>query len=176
MSSLSEVGLYTATAQWNAVITMIPGMLANVVLSHLSGASGHQQQALVYRVLGVYLFCTVIPFLCVYALSDYIVAFYGSDFSAMKTVLRLNIFITIPACCSEVFKAELIAVGKTWALFTLRMLKDVVLVVLAFILLKMYNGLDGAYFYSMSSLVGAVVFFIGVLTIYLFNINKKINI
>lgn len=52
MSSLSEVGLYTATAQWNAVITMIPGMLANVVLSHLSGASGHQQQALVYRVLG----------------------------------------------------------------------------------------------------------------------------
>lgn len=176
MSSLSEVGLYTATAQWNAVITMIPGMLANVVLSHLSGASGHQQQALVYRVLGVYLFCTVIPFLCVYALSDYIVAFYGSDFSAMKTVLRLNIFITIPACCSEVFKAELIAVGKTWVLFTLRMLKDVVLVVLAFILLKMYNGLDGAYFYSMSSLVGAVVFFIGVLTIYLVNINKKINI
>lgn len=176
LSSISEVGLYTATAQWNAVITMIPGMLANVVLSHLSGVSGHQQQTLVYRVLGVYLFCTVVPFLFVYALSDLIVSFYGSDFSAMKTVLRLNIFMTIPACCSEVFKAELIAVGRTWALFSLRMLKDVILVVLAFILLKIHNGFDGAYYYSMSTLVGTIVFFIGVLAIYLFSVNKSYHV
>ena len=173
LSSLSEVGLYTATAQWNAVITMIPGMLANVVLSHLSGTSGHQQKSLIYRILGVYLFCTIVPFLCVYSLSDLIVAFYGTDFSEMKTVLRLNIFITIPACCSEVFKAELIAIGRTWTLFSLRMLKDVVLVVLAFILLNMYNGLDGAYYYSMSTLVGTIVFLIGVLAVYVFSVNKS---
>lgn len=173
LSSLSEVGLYTATVQWNAVITMIPGMLANVVLSHLSGTSGHQQKSLIYRILGVYLICTIVPFLCVYTLSDLIVAFYGTDFSAMKTVLRLNIFITIPACCSEVFKAELIAIGRTWTLFSLRMLKDVVLVVLAFILLNMHNGLDGAYYYSMSTLVGTIVFFIGVLAIYVFSVNKS---
>ena len=173
LSSLSEVGLYTATAQWNAVITMIPGMLANVVLSHLSGTSGHQQKSLIYRILGVYLFCTIVPFLCVYSLSDLIVAFYGTDFSEMKTVLRLNIFITIPACCSEVFKAELIAIGRTWTLFSLRMLKDIVLVVLAFILLNMYNGLDGAYYYSMSTLVGTIVFFIGVLAVYVFSVNKS---
>lgn len=175
LSSLSEVGLYTATAQWNAVITMIPGMLANVVLSHLSGTSGHQQNSLIYRTLGVYLICIIVPFLCVYTLSDLIVAFYGTDFSAMKTVLRLNIFITIPACCSEVFKAELIAIGRTWTLFSLRMLKDVVLVVLAFILLNMHNGLDGAYYYSMSTLVGTIVFFIGVLAIYVFSVNKSYN-
>lgn len=167
------MGLYTATAQWNAVITMIPGMLANVVLSHLSGTSGHQQKSLIYRILGVYLFCTIVPFLCVYSLSDLIVTFYGTDFSEMKTVLRLNIFITIPACCSEVFKAELIAIGRTWTLFSLRMLKDVVLVVLAFILLNMYNGLDGAYYYSMSTLVGTIVFFIGVLAVYVFSVNKS---
>lgn len=173
LSSLSEVGLYTATTQWNAVITMIPGMLANVVLSHLSGTSGHQQKSLIYRILGVYLFCTIVPFLCVYSLSDLIVAFYGTDFSEMKTVFRLNIFITIPACCSEVFKAEMIAIGRTWTLFSLRMLKDVVLVVLAFILLNMYNGLDGAYYYSMSTLVGTIVFFIGVLAVYVFSVNKS---
>lgn len=91
LSSLTQVGLYTATAQWNAVITVIPGMLANVVLSHLSGSEGKEQQTLIYRVLFVYLCCTILPFIIVYLASDLIVSFYGTDFSAMKTVLRLNI-------------------------------------------------------------------------------------
>ena len=56
LSSLSEVGLYSASVQWNAVICLIPGLLANVVLSHLSKTDGAQQQRLVSRLLAVYLY------------------------------------------------------------------------------------------------------------------------
>ena len=175
LSTLSEVGLYTATAQWNAVITIIPGMLANVVLSHLSGSEGKQQQQLVYRVLAIYLVCTGIPFIFVYVLSDVIVSFYGSEFLAMKEVLRLNMFITIPACCSEVFKAELIALGKTWILFALRMMKDIILVIFAALLLTYNSGINGAYYYSMSVLAGAVAFFIGAFIIYKIVIKSEFH-
>ncbi|MEY8687696.1 oligosaccharide flippase family protein [Bacteroides sp. AN502(2024)] len=171
-SSLTQVGLYTATAQWNAVIMIIPGMLANVVLSHLSGTEGKQQQKMIYRVLLVYFICTIIPFIIVYMLSDFIISFYGSDFSAMKTVLRLNILITIPACCSEVFKAELIAIGKTWLLFSFRMMKDILLVIFAWFLLTSRHGNNGAFYYSMSVLIGTMTFFIAMIFAYRLVVKK----
>lgn len=172
LSSLNQVGLYTATAQWNAVIMVIPGMLANVVLSHLSSTEGKQQQKLIYRVLLVYFLCTIIPFLIVYILSDVIISFYGSDYSAMKTVLRLNILITIPACCSEVFKAELIAIGKTWLLFSFRMIKDILLVIFAWFLLISHHGNNGAFYYSLSVLIGTMVFFIAMVLAYRLVVKK----
>lgn len=175
-SSLVQVGLYTATAQWNAVITMIPGMLANVVLSHLSSTKGIQQQKLIYRVLLVYFICTIIPFFIVYILSNVIVSFYGNGFSGMITVLRLNILITIPTCCSEVFKAELIAVGKTWILFSFRIMKDLLLVLFAWYLLTLHSGIDGAYYYSMSVLLGSIIFFIAMILTYFFSIKNKYRI
>lgn len=167
MSTLGEVGLYSAAAQWNAVITMIPSLLANVVLSHLSGSEGKKQQILLYKMLFIYFICTFIPFLFVYIGSDFIISFYGKDFLMMKQVLLVSILATIPTCCSDIFKAELIALGKTWILFILRMAKDLVLVIAAgFFLLKM-NGENGAYYYAMSNFLGAILFFIGSLIVYL---------
>lgn len=166
LSSVSEVGLYSATAQWNAVITMIPGMLANVVLSHLSGSDEDKQKKLVSKILAVYFICTLIPFIVVYIFSNVIVGFYGAQFAAMKTVLRLNIFITIPTCCSDVFKAELISLGKTWMLFSVRTLKDILLVIFAWLLLSLHKGIDGAYYYSMSLLIASIVFLIIIYIMY----------
>lgn len=172
LSSVSEVGLYSATAQWNAVITMIPGMLANVVLSHLSKADEDKQRGLVSKILAVYFVCTLIPFIIVYICSNIIVSFYGIEFTAMKAVLRLNIFITIPVCCSDVFKAELISLGKTWMLFSVRMLKDILLVAFAWYLLSLHNGLNGAYYYSMSMLAASIIFLIVIYMMYRISIRK----
>lgn len=166
LATVSEVGIYSASAQWNAVIIMIPGLLSNVVLSHLSRSKGLQQHRLTYRLLAIYFACTIVPFLIVYALTDFIVSFYGSDFASMKWVLRISILSTIPGCCSEVFKAELIAVGKTWILFTLRVMKDICLVVAAAYLLVVHSGENGAYYYALSNLLGSILFFFGAFWVY----------
>lgn len=173
LSSLSEVGIYSASAQWNAVILVIPGLLANVVLSHLSSTEGTQQHRLVYRLLLIYFICTVIPFVLVYVFSDFIVSFYGSDFVTMKRVLQISILAVVPTCCSDVFKAELIAVGRTWILFMLRMLKDLILIGAAGYFLIKTGGEHGAYYYAMSNLLGAVAFFAGSYAIYLLVIRKE---
>lgn len=168
LSTMGEVGLYSASAQWNAVITAIPALLSNVVLSYLSGSEGEQQKRLLYRMLLIYFSCTLVPFICVYLFSDIIVSFYGSDFSSMKSVLLISIFATIPLCCSDVFKAELIALGKTWWLFSLRMVRDLICVCAAGFFLFKNGGANGAYYYAMSSLIGAIAFFFGAYMIYLY--------
>ena len=175
LSSLSEVGLYSASVQWNAVICLIPGLLANVVLSHLSKTDGaQQQQRLVSRLLAVYLICTAVPFVLVYLFADVIISFYGADFIDMKRVLHISILATIPTCCSDVFKAELIAVGRPWIRFSLRMAKDLILVSLACYFLLAHGGASGAYYYTVSNLLSVTLFFIGTAAAYRF-VGKTTN-
>lgn len=166
MSSFGEVGLYSASAQWNAVICVIPGLLSNVVLSHLSASEGTAQRKLLYRMLAIYLVCSAVPLAVVYILSDFIVSFYGADFIDMKLVLQISILVTLPQCCSDVFKAELIALGKTWTLFSLRALRDVVILAFAAYFLMEHGGKDGALCYWSSNLIGSTIFFIGILSTY----------
>ena len=112
-----------------------------------------QQQRLVSRLLAVYLICTAVPFVLVYLFADVIISFYGADFIDMKRVLHISILATIPTCCSDVFKAELIAVGRPWILFSLRMAKDLILVSLACYFLLAHGGASGAYYYTVSNLL-----------------------
>lgn len=173
MSSIGEVGIYSATAQWNAVITFIPGLLANVVLSHLSGSSETEQQKNIKRIMIVYLICTIIPFVVVYCFTPIIVSMYGPDYSSMGKVLRLMIFATIPTCCSDVYKAEFLASGRPWLLFVLRMTKDIVFLVLTYLLLAYSGGNEGSYCYALSTVCAAIYFFFAVAIMYKAKVRLK---
>ena len=174
-SSLGEVGIYSATAQWNAVILFIPGLLTNVLLSHLSRRSGNQEQRKKIMVLlSTYLVCTLIPFLLVYILTDFIVSFYGSQFVGMGTVLRVLIFATIPICCSNVFKSELLASGHPWILFTLRFIKDIIFLGLLVYLLIHLPSVGGALIYAWVNIGVSTFLFVAFYIAYLV-LNSRHN-
>lgn len=160
LSSIGELGLYTASVQWNSIILMIPTLLTNVVLSYLSSSANNevQHKRNVRVMLLVNLVCTLIPFVVVYLLADLIASFYGPTFSAMSGVLRICTFSTILEATASVFKSNLLAKGCPWLLFSLRCLRDCFLVVAVYIMLISTGGENGAMMYSWAVLGASLLF------------------
>lgn len=174
ISSIGEVGLYTASAQWNSIITMIPGLLINVVLSYLSGSVNekHQHEKTLKLMLCVNFVTTIIPFIIVYFLANFIASFYGDSFSEMPSVLRVLTFSTILEACASVYKSELLALGKTWLLFSIRFVRDFVLVVSVFVLLNYTDGKNGAMMYSWAVVIMSIIFLLALFIVYKFEKNR----
>lgn len=174
-SSMGEVGLYTAGAQWNSIILMIPIMLNNVVLSYLSSSVKNKQEhsKTIKTMLSINLICAVIPFVIVYIFAEYISSFYGSSFSELTSILRILTLSTVFETCSTVFKSELLAIGKTWLLFTLRFSRDLMLVTLVYIFLSNNNGDRGAYIYSWICVIISFLFFCSLTLSYITNCRNK---
>lgn len=175
LSTLGEVGLYTAAAQWNAIILFLPGLLKNVVLSHLSFANNDvaKHRNTVKTMLIVNFVCTLIPFVVVYILADWIVSFYGETFKEMTTILRVYTFITIPSCCAEVLKSEFISLGRNWLMFTIRFFRDVSLLVFAYIFISYSNGVNGALYYALAYMT-AIIIYISCLVIFYIRQTKQL--
>lgn len=89
-SNLGEVGIYSATAQWNSVIMFIPMLLSSVVLSYLSGISDKKEHNIIlFRVLLINFVCVLVPFMIVLICSKWICSMYGPSFSGMQSVLNI---------------------------------------------------------------------------------------
>lgn len=173
-ASLGEVGIYSACSQWNAIILFIPGLLGNVVLSYLSSSAATDVQshhAMLRRMLLVNLVCAAVPFLAVLLFSPLIVSFYGPTFLGMRPVLNVLIFSTIFTCLSSVFMNELIARGKNWALFSVRVFRDITGTAVLYTVLKMSGGAHAALNYAFVILGVSIIF---LLLIYLaYNLSSK---
>lgn len=159
LSTLGELGIYSATAQWNAVILFIPTVLINVVLAHLSKEKTEQAHVqIIKRVLLVNFVCAFVPFVIVYALAGFITSLYGSSFAGMNAVLRVFTLATVFSCCSKVLYTELISLGKTWFAFSTRLLQDVFLVA-AGVCLIMYTSLPASLAYAAATVLAAALYF-----------------
>ena len=161
-SSMGELGIYTAASQWNAIILFLPGLLYNVVLSHLSSTNrdSNTHNKILRRMLLVNVFSTLIPFVFVYIFSDFISTFYGSTFRNLPQVMEILVFTTVFAACSKVFQSELIATSRMWLLFTIRILRDVFNIFLVYILLNSYaTQEDGARYVAISVLISSILYF-----------------
>lgn len=167
-ASVGELGLYSAGAQWNSIIIMIPVLLNNVVLSYLSSNVSNkiQHKRTVKTMLLINFICTVIPFVLVYILADFIASFYGTTFTGLPTLLRILTFSTIFECCTSVFKSELMSQGRTWLLFTLRCVRDVLLASLVYVVLNYSEGDSGAISYAWVSVSVSAIFFVMMLFAY----------
>lgn len=149
-ASLGEVGLYTAASQWNAIIMFIPGLLSNVVLSYLSSLTSKTEEhdSMVKKMLLINFSCALIPFLVVFAFSGLIVSFYGKSFVGMQSVLNILILSTLFSCPANVFQSNLISEGRNWLLFSLRVIRDVLLISLLFGVLLLFGGKNAALTFS----------------------------
>ncbi len=167
-SSPGELGLYTASAQWNAIIAMIPNLLTNVILSYLAGSLSNKDQHKQFfkKIIVITLFCSVIPFTIVYICADIISHLYGSSFDGMSNVIRVLSMVTIFEALASVFKSELMAIGKTWILFVSRFIKDAILVISFYIVLNIVKGVHGAIWFSYISVITTALFLLTIFIIY----------
>ena len=159
-SSVGQVGIYTATSQWIGIITFIPVLLNNVILSHLSASVGNRDRHshTLRTMLGVNLISTLVPFAVISLLAGWIAGFYGPTFKEMGGVLRVMTIATIFISCSNVFYSELIARGLNWLLFGCRVAQDAVLLLLSWWLLTSDGAIQGAMAYAIAFDVAAAVF------------------
>lgn len=167
-ATVGDVGIFTACLQWNVIIMMIPTLLSNVVLAHLSGTTHHSEthKATMRRMLLVNVVCAVLPFVVIYPLSGYISQLYGSEFDTMTSVLRILLLDALLFSITTVFKSEYIAQGHNWLLFTVRAVKDVLLVVLAYFLLTGSLSLPGAVCYATAYIASSVLYLLLIVGIY----------
>ena len=154
LSNYGELGLYNAAGQWAAAILFIPSALQNVALSHLSETaldkSAHYSTFM--TMIKINLISTIIPFICIAALSGVIVSLYGADYAGLRVVLIAAVSQTIIYCLLQVYFQEFIALGRNWMIFTVRFVRDVLSLLLAYILLKMFDN-NGALLFSIAHIV-----------------------
>lgn len=145
-ASLGDVGVYSAAAQWYAVVLFIPTLLSNVVLSYLSGKNKDKEQYadLFKKLILINIICAIIPFVIVFLFSGVITSFYGDDFSGLKKVLNLLLAGTIFACAAGVLQSDYLARGRNWLLAVIRLLRDGMILCSLYIVLKNDSN-DAAY-------------------------------
>ncbi len=158
-STIGEVGMYSACAQWNAVVLMIPNLLYNVVLSYLSGTYNNtEHRIMLKKMIVVNFICSVIPFIIVLLCSPIIVSFYGESFNGMLPVLNTLIFSTVFYSCANVFYSNLLSLGKSWALCIVKCVRDLMTIIMLYMLLICTNGINAAQNYAVLNVVVAALF------------------
>lgn len=119
--------------------------------------------------------CTTLPFAFVFVFAGFISSFYGDTFSELPGVLRILTLLTIFESMGYVYRAEFMSRGMVWTIFSIRFIRDLILIISVYILLSLFNGEHGAQIYSWISV--CLTFFC--LTTYIIVdllVSKKITI
>ena len=158
LSTYSELGLHAAASQWASAILFIPGVLQNVILSYLSQNTKEKEthDKLLKRLLLINFSTAFVPFLAIVILSPYIVMAYGANYEGLTLVLTISIAATVVRCLVQVYIQEYIAQGRTWELCFIRLGRDVMSVLIAYILI-IRIGHSAAALYNLSFMVASVV-------------------
>lgn len=174
-ASLGDVGIYSAAAQWYAVVLFIPNLLSNVVLSYLSGENRNKEKytGLFKKLLLINVICAIIPFVMVTLLAGVITSFYGNDFSDLSIVLRILIAGTVFACAAGVYQSDYIARSKNWQLAFIRLIRD------SLILLSLYFALtdDSSNAAYKLAIINTTIYFVYFMMLYLCDrlFSKKVE-
>lgn len=139
-SNYGELGLYSAAMQWNGIVLFIPGILRNVILSHLSESNKDEKKY--NNVMNISLLfnfiMTFIPFVLVFIFSDFIVNIYGESFKYLKEIINVAVFSAIVSSLLNVYSQSYMSKGKNWFVFIIRIFRDS-LIIISFYFLLSYN-------------------------------------
>lgn len=111
-----ELGLYTATNQCHLIIIFIPGVLRNVILSHLSSSlhDNAQHKQTFSTMLKINLISTLLPALAIAALSPIIEQIYGDSFIGLAPVIVVAAISSIFESVCDIYVQEFISRGRNW--------------------------------------------------------------
>ncbi len=174
-ASKGEVGLYTAAALWQSIILFIPSFLSNVILSHLSFLTSDpkKQTKTVNRMLLINILCTIIPLILVILFANWITSLYGPTFTGLSIVIEILGCGAIFTCCSNVISAEMIAENRIWALAIARCTRDLLMLLIVYIILTRNEVSAAAYTYSVVETVCFAAFFFIIYSYYLITIKRR---
>lgn len=156
-ANYSEVGIINAANIWQSIVISIPAMLKNVMFSHLSSASDHKN--LVKNLLSISLWSSLIPTLFVTLFSGYIENLYGESFAMIRYTIIVVCCSAVLICLGEVFVYELLSRGKSWFVFSSRLVRDMITLSVASLLLANINS-GHALVYTSVALAGHFIYLI----------------
>lgn len=140
--SFGEVGLYRASLLLNGIILFIPGILRNVVLSHLSEAEDDEKKhsRVMNTVLWINFIATFIPAVILFVISDYVAKLYGSTFNELGSLIRAAVFITVFAGISNVYAQAYMSKSMNWTMLLFRFIRDAGTIILFIILINYFDS------------------------------------
>ena len=168
LSDYGEVGLYSAAMQWSAIVLFIPGILRNVILTHLSEHNNNvlKHEKILKQTLWINLITTTLPFVVIYLLKDWVVSFYGVSYQdGLDKVLAISLFSTIFMSLSNVYMLAFMSLDKNWYMLIIRLIRDLIIIASTYMLL-IKNVFSGAIALVTSNLISQVVFLIIINIIY----------
>jgi O-antigen/teichoic acid export membrane protein len=160
-SDFGEFGMYTAAMQWNAVVLFVPGILSNVILSHLSAKSSDviKHQDLLKSILTINAFTTLLPALAVAFFSSFIAKLYGPSFYGLGGLISLSVLSSVMMSISNLYSQAYLSKGLNWQMFGFRVLRDVGILFLTYgFLTYLINFPSAAYAPIISALLMHSVF------------------
>ncbi|SMG20140.1 oligosaccharide flippase family protein [Arenibacter troitsensis] len=177
LSTYGEVGLSSAALYWSAIILYIPGILRNVILSHLSANLSNDKARLrILRIILVFNFCvTFLLSVTIYFLSDFISSSYGDNFSGLKDVINISVFTTIFVSMSNVYAQAYMSESKNWLMLFFRIIRDGSIFGIAYYLLTVNDGVHGALLLAKSALWANILFLILMGVVYEISLHRKLK-
>lgn len=173
-ASIGEVGIYSASGQWNTIIRYIPALLSSVVLSYLSSSiTNKEHNSMMFRMIIINLACISVPFIIVLVCSGWITSMYGPTFNGMQSVLIVLIFCTVISVVARVFQNELISRGRNWLMFSLRSGKDLLTIGGLFVILKYYAPHSPALSYAIVDVVANIFFLTALVLSYMLSQKRE---
>ncbi len=169
-ASYGEVGLFSAAGTWFSVVIFIPGVLRNVMFSHLTSADNHH--SLLKKLIAVNLVSTIAPVVVLVLASPFITQFYGPTFSDLPRVLNVYMCAALFVCMSEVYCYEYISIGKPWTVFLSRFIRDCFILAMSWILIKSAES-NQACLMAVASLCGNALFLAVLMCFYYLDLRKK---
>lgn len=156
----AEMGLYTATNQWFVVMLFIPGVLRNVILSHLSSTleDKRQHDSIFYTMLKINLVSTIVPASFIALLSPVIGGMYGDTFVGINVVLILAVLASIFGCMAGIYTQEFISRGKNWIVLIGYIIRDYGALLLILPFMFKYGQLYGASIVYIAMIVTHIVY------------------
>ena len=162
LSDFGQVGLYSAAIQWSAILLFIPGILRNVILTHLSGVSNNQNEhkKILKQTLTINFVATFIPFLIIYTLKGWITSFYGDSYGKeLEAILTISLLTVVFVSLSNVYAQAYMSLDKNWLMFSIRFFRDFGIICLTFLFIN-NNYFSGAMALVTSTLILQVLFLI----------------
>jgi len=161
--------------QWYVIILFIPGILRNVILSHLSNTSNSSIEYL--KKLKIILIATatitIPPVVLISLFSGYLVDIYGESYLGIEQLITIVLITAVISSLSNVYNQVYLSLSKNWYMFLARAFRDLGILISVFFILRNYNY-SGAMVVSLISLFFYIIYF---LTLAInFHFSKKMEI
>ncbi|MBE8727054.1 oligosaccharide flippase family protein [Flavobacterium hungaricum] len=125
-SNYGELGMYSAAIQWSVIILFIPGIMRNVILTHLSEQKDNldNHKRILKLTIIVNVVMTMIPVIIVIAISSFLGSIYGTSYNGISTLINLAVLSTVFISISNVYSQAYMSIGKNWIMLGFRVIRD----------------------------------------------------